>query len=190
VEIAKFVLTAVGTFLSVFSLSFAVFQYWRKKQDEKFDLLKKSVDDKIRAEAESRKESDARHEDRLRDLETTMAQRFEGRLSSMEGELKGIKSILQSIQNWFINNTGGKGIEQAAGRELSNEMIQRLLRANAHSLSITEVNDQIAWLENRGYVRVVRLEGSGFINAHITRAGIDVAKGYAKADGIDPPPEE
>jgi hypothetical protein len=36
-----------------------------------------------------------------------MAQRFENRLSVMEGELKGIKSILQSIQNWFISNTSG-----------------------------------------------------------------------------------
>jgi hypothetical protein len=46
---------------------------------------------------------------RLRDLENTMAQRFEGRLGNMEGELKGIKSVLQSIQNWFITNTpGGK----------------------------------------------------------------------------------
>jgi Fe2+ or Zn2+ uptake regulation protein len=83
-----------------------------------------------------------------------------------------------------------QGIEQTAGRELSNEMIQRLLRANAHSCSIAEVNEQIAWLENRGYVKAVRLGESGFINVHITRAGIDVAKGYARAEGISPPPEE
>jgi hypothetical protein len=31
---------------------------------------------------------------------------------------------------------------------------------------------------------------SGFINVHITRAGIDVALGNARAEGIDPPPEE
>jgi hypothetical protein len=108
VEIAKFVLTAVGTFVSVISLSFAVFQYWRKKQDEKFDLFKKTITDMVQKEEQGRKESDARHDDRLRDLESTMVQRFESRLSIMEGELKGIKSILQSIQNWFINNTGGK----------------------------------------------------------------------------------
>jgi Fe2+ or Zn2+ uptake regulation protein len=83
-----------------------------------------------------------------------------------------------------------QGIEQAAGRELSNEMIQRLLRANAHSCSIAEVNEQIAWLENRGYVRTTRLGDSGFINTRITRAGIDVAKGYARAEGIEAPPEE
>jgi hypothetical protein len=109
VEIAKFVLSAVGTFISVISLSFAVFQYWQKKQDEKFDLFKKTIDNMLQEEEQSRKESDTQHENRLRDLESTVAQRFESRLSIMEGELKGIKSILQSIQNWFINNTpGGK----------------------------------------------------------------------------------
>jgi hypothetical protein len=107
VEIAKFVLTAVGTFISVISLSFAVFQYWRKKQDEKFGLFRKTVEGMIRSEEQNRKESDAQHESRLRDLENTMARRFENRLSVMEGELKGIKSILQSIQNWFIGNTHG-----------------------------------------------------------------------------------
>jgi hypothetical protein len=91
------------------SLSFAVFQYWRKKQDEKFELFKKAIDDTVQEEKRSRKESDAEHDKRLRDLESTMVQRFESRLSNMEGELKGIKSVLQSIQNWFINNTpGGK----------------------------------------------------------------------------------
>ena len=109
-EIAKFVLTAVGTFVSVISLSFAVFPYWRKKQDEKFDLFKKTIDRMVQEEERNRKESDAQHENRLRDLENTMARRFENRLSVMEGELKGIKSILQSIQNWFISNApaGGK----------------------------------------------------------------------------------
>jgi hypothetical protein len=51
------------------------------------------------------------------------------------------------------------------------------------------VNERIAWLENRGYVKAARLGDSGFINAHITRAGIDAALGYARAEGIDLPPE-
>jgi hypothetical protein len=83
-----------------------------------------------------------------------------------------------------------QGIEQEAGRELSNEMIQRLLKMNCHSCSIGEVNEQISWLENRGYVRAVRLGDSGFINVHITRAGIDVALGNVRAEGIEAPPED
>jgi Fe2+ or Zn2+ uptake regulation protein len=83
-----------------------------------------------------------------------------------------------------------QGIEKSPGRELSNEMIQRLLKVNAHRLSIAEVNEQIAWLENRGYVKATRLGESGFINVHITRAGLDVALGNTRACGIDPPPED
>ena len=83
-----------------------------------------------------------------------------------------------------------QGIEQEAGRELSNEMLQRLLKAHCHSCSIAEVNEQIGWLENRGYVKTTRMGDDGFINASITRAGIDVAKGFTRAEGIDPPPQE
>ena len=104
-EIAKFVLLAVGTFLSVFGLSFTVFQYWRKKQDEKFDLLKKSVDDKVTDEKNLRGEDVARLEKRIEFLEHSVVHNFENRLSVIEGELKGIKPILQAIQNWFIHNT-------------------------------------------------------------------------------------
>jgi Fe2+ or Zn2+ uptake regulation protein len=82
-----------------------------------------------------------------------------------------------------------QGIENAPGRELSNEMIQRLLKAQCHTCSIAEVNEQINWLENRGYVKAARMGDSGFINVHITRPGIDVALGNTRADGIDPPPE-
>jgi len=83
-----------------------------------------------------------------------------------------------------------QGIERDAGRELSNEMIQRLLKANGHSCSIAEVNEQINWLELRGYVRAKRMGDSAFILVHITRPGIEVAYGLARDDGIDPPPEE
>jgi hypothetical protein len=82
-----------------------------------------------------------------------------------------------------------QGIESDAGREMSNEMLQRLLKAHCHNCSIAEVNEQINWLENRGYVKAARMGGSGFINVHITRPGIDVAQGNTRAEGIDPPLE-
>ena len=104
-EIAKFVLTAVGTFLSVFGLTFSVLQHWRKRQDEKFDILKKSIEASIKQETDSRKDAVANMDARVKALENTMSQRFENRLSIIEGELRGFKPILQSIQNWFINNT-------------------------------------------------------------------------------------
>ena len=83
-----------------------------------------------------------------------------------------------------------QGIEQAPGRELSNALIQRLLAANGHRCSLAGVNEQINWLENRGYVKAVRMGDSGFINVHATRPGIEVATGLLRAEGIDPPPEE
>jgi hypothetical protein len=82
-----------------------------------------------------------------------------------------------------------QGLEGAAGRELSNEMIQRLLKSQCHNCSIAEVNEQINWLEARGYVKAARLGASGFINVHITRPGLDAALGNTRAEGIDPPPE-
>jgi hypothetical protein len=97
VEVAKFILTAVGTFLSVFGLSFTVFQYWKKKQDENFDTLKTETKDSIK-----------RMGSRIEVLEQNALRNLENRLSLIEGELKGLKPILQSIQNWFINNTGTK----------------------------------------------------------------------------------
>ena len=93
-EVAKFVLTAIGTFLSVFALSFTVFTYWKKKQDEKFDSL-----------ATETKESIKRMGQRIELLEQQVLRNLENRLSLIEGELKGLKPILQSIQSWFINNT-------------------------------------------------------------------------------------
>jgi Fe2+ or Zn2+ uptake regulation protein len=83
-----------------------------------------------------------------------------------------------------------QGLEAQSGRELSNEMIQRLLKTHGHRVSIAEVNEQINWLENRGYVKAARMGESGFVNAHITRAGIDVAQGNARAEGIEAPPED
>jgi Fe2+ or Zn2+ uptake regulation protein len=83
-----------------------------------------------------------------------------------------------------------QGLEAQGGRELSNEMIQPLLKTHGHRVSIAEVTGQINWLENRGYVKATRMGESGFVNAHITRAGIDVAQGNTRAEGIEAPPED
>jgi hypothetical protein len=103
-EIAKFVLTAIGTFLSVFALSFTIFQYWRKKRDEKFTGLENEINGTVQKEARSRKDGDARLEKRVELLEQSVVCSFENRLSLIEGELRGLKPILQAIQNWFIDN--------------------------------------------------------------------------------------
>ena len=109
-EIAKFILTVVGTFLSVFTLSFAIFQYWKKKQDEKINILRESIKNRIDSEKLERKESIDRVHKRVDQLESRVIHDIQRRMSNIEGELKGLKPILLAIQNWFINNTspGGK----------------------------------------------------------------------------------
>ena len=80
-----------------------------------------------------------------------------------------------------------QGLEKDAGRTLSNEMLQRLLRSYGHSVSLQDVNSLISWLERRGYVITERLADKALVLATVTRAGLDVALGYSRADGIDPP---
>ena len=104
-EIAKFVFTAIGTFLSVFALSFSIWQYWRKKQEERFANLKSDTKESLQRESEAHQKDINKLEKRIENLENTLVQSVQQRMSSIEGELKGIKPILQAIQNWFINNT-------------------------------------------------------------------------------------
>ena len=107
-EIAKFILTAVGTFLSVFALFFTVFQYWRKKQEEKFDSLKTALGSSIDTERKDRREEIDRLSRKVEKLENMVLQNFEQRLSTIEGLLKAMKPTLDKIQDWFINNTSGR----------------------------------------------------------------------------------
>lgn len=80
-----------------------------------------------------------------------------------------------------------QGLEKDAGRTLSNEMLQRLLRSYGHSVSLQDVNSLISWLERRGYITTERLSDKALVLVTVTRAGLDVALGYTRADGIDPP---
>ncbi len=83
-----------------------------------------------------------------------------------------------------------QGLEKDPGRSLSNEMLQRLLRTYGHNISVSEVNTQINWLEQRGYVHADRLSEYGLVIVKILRPGIDVALGQTRAEGIDPPLED
>ena len=83
-----------------------------------------------------------------------------------------------------------QGLEKDAGRTLSNEMLQRLLKSYGHTVSLSDVNVLVNWLEVRGYVRTERLADKALVLAKLTRPGLDVALGLLRADGIDPPFEE
>jgi uncharacterized protein YlxW (UPF0749 family) len=112
VEIAKFIFTAIGTFLSVLALSFTIFQHWKKKQDEKIEGVKNSLEKKIQSENDNRKEAVTRLHERIDKLDSTLLQVTQGvenRLSRIEGKLEGMNGTLNKIQDWFINNPPRKG---------------------------------------------------------------------------------
>jgi hypothetical protein len=104
-EIAKFILAAVGTFISVSALSFTIFQHWRKKQEEKIDSLKNGLGASIDTERKERKEAFERLNQKVDRLENMVFENFGQRLSGIEGMLKAMKPTLDKIQEWFINNT-------------------------------------------------------------------------------------
>lgn len=83
-----------------------------------------------------------------------------------------------------------QGLEKDAGRTLSNEMLQRLLKSYGHTVSLQEVNALVNWLEIRGYVSTERLADKALVLVTLNRPGLDVALGYTRAEGIDPPFEE
>jgi len=110
-EIAYFVIMAVGTFVSVISLAGAAFSHWRKKQDRQFEAFREAMNEMVREERENRRDSFVHLRDRMDALESrksSAGKEVEGRLSRIEGELKGIRTTMDKIQQWFIDNAGGK----------------------------------------------------------------------------------
>jgi Flp pilus assembly protein TadB len=115
-EIAKFILTAIGTFISVSGLFFAVFQFWVKKREEKDAAFQTSVRkeldserqqsrDEIQQERQERKDSIERLGRKIDGLEHSIMDGVLTRIGNIEGELKGMRELLKSIQRWFIDNT-------------------------------------------------------------------------------------
>jgi 5-bromo-4-chloroindolyl phosphate hydrolysis protein len=120
-EIAKFILTAIGTFISVSGLGFAVLQFWIKKRAEtdaafqasirkEMETERKLSQEEIQHERVSRKEDMQHLEGRITRLEKILTDDLIGRISKVEGELKGMRITLEAIQRWFIEHspTGGK----------------------------------------------------------------------------------
>jgi hypothetical protein len=83
-----------------------------------------------------------------------------------------------------------QGLERDPARSLSVDMIQRLLKEHGQHCGIAEVNEQINWLENRGFVKTKRLDGSALVMVEILRPGVEAATGLLRAEGVDPPPLE
>jgi hypothetical protein len=115
-EIAKFILSTIGVFISVAGLMFAMFQFWSKKREEKDNAfqaaIRKGIEserllsrDEIMLERNERKESVERLGKRLELLEHNIMDSLQQRIGNIEGELKGVRGTLGKIEEWFIRNT-------------------------------------------------------------------------------------
>lgn len=93
-EIAKFVLTCVGSFISVSAFFMGIWKSYSKKLDDKIEKIK----------AETSTTTD-KLEKRVDLLEKTVTPNLGERLSNIEGTMKKMDNILTQIQNWFISNT-------------------------------------------------------------------------------------
>lgn len=113
-EIAKLVLQALAVFIAVAGLGFTVFSGWKKAQERKLqkalqDLRTyveeavKKVSDEICEEKQYRVENINRLHKRIDDMQSELISDLQGRMSRMEGELKGMTNILSQIQGWFID---------------------------------------------------------------------------------------
>jgi prefoldin subunit 5 len=56
-------------------------------------------------ERAERKESIDRLEKKIDSLEHSIMENLQQRMGSIEGELKGMRSTLKAIEQWFISNT-------------------------------------------------------------------------------------
>lgn len=122
-EIAKFVLSCVGSFIAVSGFFMGIWKAYTKKTDDKIKSIKdssalevqKAKDEAARQIAALRNGSIAKTEKlekRIESLEKSVTKLQEDlnanvgqRLSNIEGEMKGMSNILKQIQGWFINNT-------------------------------------------------------------------------------------
>lgn len=122
-EIAKFVLSCIGSFIAVSGFFMGIWKAYSKKTDDKISSMRAEADKKIReAESAARHEINevregaiakteklerriAALEKNVSDLQRDVNLNLGQRLSNIEGEMKGMNNILKQIQGWFINNT-------------------------------------------------------------------------------------
>lgn len=122
-EIAKFVLSCIGSFIAVSGFFMGIWKAYSKKTDDKISSMRAEADKKIKeaenaarheinevregaiAKTEKLERRIAALEKNVSDLQRDVNLNLGQRLSNIEGEMKGMNNILKQIQGWFINNT-------------------------------------------------------------------------------------
>lgn len=119
-EIAKLVLQALAVFIATAGLGYTILSAWKKAQERK---LQKTLQDMqlqmdaaigairkdVAEERQQRVENVNRLHERIDDMQKELISDLQGRMSRMEGELKGVSNILLQIQGWFIDQANKKG---------------------------------------------------------------------------------
>lgn len=122
-EIAKFVLSCVGSFIAVSGFFMGIWKAYSKKMEDRIKAIQQQADEKIKetesrakleidkvqessiAKSEKLEKRIAALEKNVSDLQRDVNLNLGQRLSNIEGEMKGMNNILKQIQGWFINNT-------------------------------------------------------------------------------------
>ena len=122
-EIAKFVLYCIGSFIAVSGFSMGIWKAHEKKTDDKIKSIQDQADEKIKevknnarteidevrdgsiAKTEKLERRIAALEKSVSDLQRDVNSNLGQRLSNIEGEMRGMTNILKQIQGWFISNT-------------------------------------------------------------------------------------
>ena len=122
-EIVKFIFACFGSFVTAAGFFGGLWARYQKKQEDKIASAHASAREQIKAiEARAREEikevregsiaKTEKLEKRIDALEKTVGglqkevnASLGQRLSSIEGQIKGMNNILNQIQDWFIKNT-------------------------------------------------------------------------------------
>lgn len=111
-EIAKFVLSCVGSFIAVSGFFAGIWKSYSKKMNEKIAHTEAAAESNIKAvregsiaKTEKLEKRIAALEKNVSDLQRDVNLNLGQRLSNIEGEMKGMNNILKQIQGWFISNT-------------------------------------------------------------------------------------
>ena len=103
-EIVKFILACIGSFIATTGFFGGLWANQKKKVEAKIAGVQNSADSKIKKQEERIEKL----EDVVAELQKTVSDGLGQRLSNIEGEMKGMNNILKQIQGWFINNTPRK----------------------------------------------------------------------------------
>lgn len=123
IEIIKFALTCLGSFITAFGFFAGFWRAYKKRVDDKIKRVQEEADAKIKtaqlaAQEEVRQVREGsivkteKLEKRVETLEKTVAElqkdvnsNIGQRLANIEGTMKGMSNILYQIQGYFIENT-------------------------------------------------------------------------------------